>query len=282
MPITVTEKADSRRRTGGANPGAILTFIIRGTADDTEAEAALWNAISPTHDGLVFDGLDVEPLKVDTTNAADSFWDGVVTYKARPRITFPNSDVGTVRIFGEIGTETQHITTALSETKYPAGAESMNGRINDTGDAVQGADVFVPGFRFTVTKVWADDDLPSLAMLYSIASCTNNDSFQVTDSITGQTITLAIGEGLFLGARWGDARADGAVEYVYSFVAKPNVSNATVASPLGDITGINYKGHDYLWIRYDDYVAGDRKMRTAVAVYIDQVYGQAEFADLDL
>ena len=60
--------------------------------------------------------------------------------------------------------------------------------------------------------------------------------------------------------------------------ASPNMSNLTV----GDITNINKKGWEYLWVRYGD--AEDTAAKTLIkkptAVYVEKVYEQGDFGAL--
>jgi hypothetical protein len=52
MPVTVTEKSDSRPGSTGQDASADLHYTIRGTADDAEAKAALLAAAPAVHGGL--------------------------------------------------------------------------------------------------------------------------------------------------------------------------------------------------------------------------------------
>jgi len=87
---------------------------------------------------------------------------------------------------------------------------------------------------------------------------------------------FAAGECLFLGAA-GSKRGSGDWEITYRFAASPNVTNLTI----GDITGINKKGWEYLWVRYSDSEDAVAKalVKKPVAVYIEQVY---PYGDLGL
>jgi len=141
-------------------------------------------------------------------------------------------------------------------------------------------DIHVPVFNFTAVKVWASDDLPSLGMIYSLTAKTNNATFTVTDSVTGLTVTLNAGECLFLGSDFGDARADGGVEFTYEFSALPNKTGLSV----GDIAGIAKKGWEYMWVRYEPAEVGGLKVlgQKPKAVYVERVYDSGDFSGLGL
>jgi hypothetical protein len=80
---------------------------------------------------------------------------------------------------------------------------------------------------------------------------------------------FAAGECLFLGAA-GTKRGGGDWEIGYRFASSPNVTGLTV----GDITGINKKGWEYLWVRYADAedAAAKALVKKPIAAYIEQVY----------
>ena len=73
----------------------------------------------------------------------------------------------------------------------------------------------------------------------------------------------------------GTKRGGGDWEITYRFAASPNVTGLTI----GDITGINKKGWEYLWVRYADGVDAAAKalVKKPVAVYIEKVYAEGDF-----
>src|SRR5690606_18604713 len=95
--------------------------------------------------------------------------------------------------------------------------------------------------------------------------------------------SFAAGEVLFLGAS-GSTRenedGDTVWEITFSFAASPNVTGLTV----GDITGIEKRGWDYLWVRYADAVDGEAHVlvKKPVAVYVEQVYPFGNFGALGI
>jgi len=67
-------------------------------------------------------------------------------------------------------------------------------------------------------------------------------------------------------------------EITHRFSASPNKTGLTI----GDITGIEKKGWEYLWVRYAD--AEDTAAKTLVkkpaAVYVEKVYEEGDFSVL--
>jgi hypothetical protein len=124
--------------------------------------------------------------------------------------------------------------------------------IGNQGDSADGTDVTVPVFNLTVTKVFAVSDLPAPGDVFYLTGRYNAAPVTFTDSTTHETITFLAGEVTFKGARHPVPRADGAVEMTLEFFGSPNLTNITIA----DITGIDKKGSQYLWLRYNQTPSG--------------------------
>jgi hypothetical protein len=54
------------------------------------------------------------------------------------------------------------------------------------------------------------------------------------------------------------------------------------AVTIGSITGIEKRGHDYLWVRYEDSVSSNALIKLPKAVYVDRVYRDGNFANLGI
>jgi hypothetical protein len=147
-----------------------------------------------------------------------------------------------------------------------------------SADSVEGVDIVAPIFKFSVSKVFAEGSLPSLATLFGLTGTVNIATFTVTDTLTGLTITLAAGECLFEGVDFGDPRGDNGVEFAYDFSASPNATGLTV----GSMTGIAKKGWEYIWERCQPVSGGLAMTQKPVCVYVDQVYKDGAFAGLGL
>jgi len=104
--------------------------------------------------------------------------------------------------------------------------------------------------------------------------------FQLTGRVnTGAFKGFNAGEVLFLGAS-GSRRGYGDWEITFRFAASPNVTNLTI----GDITGINKKGWEYLWVRYADSedTAAKALVKKPIAVYIERVYDDGNLSLLGI
>ena len=65
----------------------------------------------------------------------------------------------------------------------------------------------------------------------------------------------------------------------FTFSRSQNVTSLTV----GDITGINKKGWEYMWVKYvDDTDINDYLIRKPIGVYVERVYEESDFSDLGI
>jgi hypothetical protein len=104
--------------------------------------------------------------------------------------------------------------------------------------------------------------------------------FNLTGKVNGGAFKgFAVGECLFLGAA-GAKRGSGDWEITFRFAASPNVANLTI----GDITGVDKKGWEYLWVRYADRVDDTAKalVKKPVAAYVERVYEYGDFGLLGI
>ena len=64
------------------------------------------------------------------------------------------------------------------------------------------------------------------------------------------------------------------------FAASPNRTGITI----GDISGIDKKGHEYLWVRYEDAEDASAKMivKRPAAVCVEKVYEEGDFGLLGI
>jgi len=271
VAISVEEKVDSREVTTGDNASAVLRYVIRGTADDGEAKAALANEAPESYDDLVRKGREVSPVFVDISNPAGSVWDGVARY-GRER---EEPETGQSRFSFDTGGGTQHITQSL-RTVAGHGAPGIappnfHGAIGVTGQSIEGVDIHVPVYNFVEAHY-----LPAAYVtgsykvtLFHLTGKVNDASFR----------GLSSGEVLFLGAS-GSARSGEDWEITFRFAASPNRRDIAV----GSITGIDKSGWEYMWVTYEDAEDEDsgRLVKRPVAVYVEQVYEYGDFSRLGI
>ena len=268
---TLTEKLDSRERYIGefadSDPRESITFhyILDGVTDDSTAKTLLLNSTPATYDGLVRDECELEPMHIDTV-------DGIGKWACTVRYVTPEFEVGDSVFVFDTGGGTQHITQSLDTVGYygvVGFTPSNKGAIGVTPDGVEGVDIVVPVYRFSEMH-WlsaAFVDAAYRATLFDLTGKVNNASWN----------GFAAGEVLFEGAA-GSKRGTGDWEIAFRFAASPNVTGLAV----GDITGIDKKGWEYLWVRYVDGVdaAAKAPIRTPKYAYVEKVYEERDFSAL--
>lgn len=183
----------------------------------------------------------------------------------------------------------QHITQAIPigsgqtldfEKRFPSTATNQSGAIGVDSDNVGGVDVVVPALQWTETY-----DVPStyvtsnyIKTVAELTGTVNQADFR----------TFKAGEVLFLGCsgthEWDSEKGDGPWSLSYKFSASPNAGAGQTlpAIRVGSITGVEKKGHDYLWVRYETSADSVGLLKLPKAVYVDKVYRDGDFSKLGI
>jgi hypothetical protein len=285
VAVTVVERNESRRRSWGERLAATVRYNVLGTADETEAGAALASAAPVTRGGLVRLGYDVDELAVDESSPAACTWLGTVEYGVPTGSAPEPLDVGDVVVTASTLGGQEHITAPIARLgAYPPDTAPQAHGIGDNGRGeVEGVDIAARALELEVVKVFESAAVaPSPGALWALATTTNNAPFSITDSKTGRQWSFAAGELLFLGHREGRARVDGALEITYHFAASPNRTDITI--PGTGITVASKPGWAYLWLRWEQAEDADKKRMyaKALAAYVDRVYYEGNFAALGI
>ncbi len=263
--MAITGYEIDRRNTSGENPTAEIRFNIYGTADDVQAREYMASIAPGLYDiygtGAVLllrTSLSVEPVWIDDISS-DGHFKGSVNYgkvqTSDPRYTF------------EVGFGTEHITHSRSTVNRYAlpgkTAPDHDGAIGVQPDGTVSG-VELPGaaaFRFSITQFvpFADVTFAFRANLLDLAHRSMNDA-----TFQGH----APGECKFFGAR-GNVRGSEDYEIEFSFGGNPNETNLTV----GQITGIDKLGWDYLWVEYGETIDTGAKavVRFAKAAHVERI-----------
>lgn len=253
---TATELQDSREQNG---VNVIFRYGVSGTSDTVVAITTALAAAPTAFAGLARRD---EETRLRPTEVSDYF-EVEISYR------LIDTSVGSSSYQFETGGGSQKITQSLGTTPYaPSGqtAPDFKGAIGVTRNGIEGVDIVVPAATFSETHY------------LSVAAVT--PTYQaLVESLTGKVADAtfkgrARGEVLFLGAS-GSQRGTEAWEVTYRFSRSPNATGLVV----GNITGINKLGWEYLWVYYDEEedTAANRVVKRPVAVYVEQVL---EFANL--
>lgn len=179
-----------------------------------------------------------------------------------------------------IGGKETIIPLGDAERPYPNSAPSQDGAIGVDDNGVNGVDIVVPSLAWTETY-----DVPSKYV--------TSDYIKRTAFMTGTVNASAFrsfmaGEVLFLGCsgthEWDQEKGDGPWSLSYKFSANPNCGpNMTLpALVVGNITDIVKRGHEYLWVRYENSESSFNLLKTPRHVYVNQVYRASNFANLGI
>jgi hypothetical protein len=289
MALVWVEDGDSRQATivrKGRKAASSYTksYKIFGTADDTVLHAAINAEISANGRYWQYPGVAGMQLMAESYSVSylgDNAWQLQISY-SKDGAEDGTNPLKRARSFDTTG-GTQHITQACSvgsggtldfEKRYPSSATNMSGAIGVDSNGVNGVDIVVPQLQ------WQESyDVPNAYVtaayvrgMAGITGTTNNATFRGFDA----------GEVLFLGCsgsqEWDDQKGKGPWSLSYRFVASKNVTGQTI----GSISGVEKKGHEYLWVRYEDSVSGSSLIKQPKAVYVSKVYKDSDFSLLGL
>ncbi len=266
MTTEVQERGISRTSSSGRSPSTERLYWVRGASDDLEALAALEAEVPSFYGGL--------PLyQVRVEEAGPDLYDGTVIYQVDSSTDPP--DTGESTFTFETGGGSEHITqsSATIASYAPPGktAPDFKGAIGVTADSVEGVDIVVPVYQFTETHYLDDSSVTPAykGTLFALTGRVNDAPFKGFNA----------GECLFLGVS-GSKRGQGDWELTFRFASRPNRTGLSI----GDITGIDKKGWEYLWVRYaeaEDATAG-ALVKRPVAVYVERVYDSSDFTGLGI
>jgi len=291
------EDGDSRqativRRGKKATSSYVKSYKIFGTADDTVLHNAVNAEISNNGRYWQYPGSTGMQLMAESYSVSflgDNAWQVTIQYEKTGAETEETEPLKRSRSFDTTG-GTQHITqaaqgdlfsvkgntvtTSSPERRFPPSAPVMSGAIGVDSNGVNGVDIVAPQLQ------WQEQyDVPNkyvtstyIRGLAGITGTVNNAAFR----------GFAAGEVLFLGCsgnqEWDDQKGKGPWSLTYRFAASQNVTNKTI----GNISGIDKKGHEYLWVRYEDSVSGTDLIKKPKAVYVDKVYMDGDFSELGI
>lgn len=282
MPeLTWIEDGESRqativRRGKNATSTYVKSYKVFGTSDDTQLHSDINQKISSNGYGWQYPGVSDAILWVEQYSVAylgDDAWQVTISYEKKGAKSEDSEPARRTRAFDTSG-GTQHITQAYTETKYPGSAPDQQKAIGVDENGVNGVDIVVPQLQWTETY-----DVPNAYVtngyikgVSAITGCVNVEPFRGFDP----------GEVLFLGCtgshEWNVDKGDGPWSLSFRFVASRNKAEVTI----GSVSGIEKKGHQYLWVRYESAVDSSTLIKKPKHVYVNTVYSEASFAALGI
>lgn len=271
MTFTHDERDTSRAISLGKSSTRTLRYWVASDefADDEDALAYIVDQFPETYQGLVRQGIDLDPVN------AGRLWYANATYGTRER-----REPGSVSWNFNIGTAQQHIEHSLGTvSSYAASGEvapdfkgAINVRAASAEVVCEGLDIHVPTLEWEETHShdFATFNLQSyVAMLYAATGRVNSTQWRC----------FAPREVLFLGAT-GQPAGQYTVDMTYRFSASPTATNLTI----GNITGITKAGWDYLWVFACDSEDPATLVRTKkpISVHVERIFYECDFSVLGL
>lgn len=267
MAITVEERWRSGVITVGEESTATLEYLVFGTDDPAEANGSLFTETPATYQSLPRMGANV------TGRVAEEIWAAEVIYGtgggSLSKLT------GTSVFNFDIRSENIRITHApVIQSAVAAGYtfRDRKGGIGWDGERFEGIDVPTPVYSFSETHYLASAFVTSTykQTVKSIArNPVNNAAFR----------GFAAGEVLFLGVS-GSLRSVTQWELTFAFQAQENLAGLTI----GDITGVNKDGWDYLNVEFDIVKDATAKVIKKIPkqVTVHRPLGRSNFAGLGI
>jgi len=257
------------------------SYKVFGYTDDTPLHADCNQRIAGQLMYWQYPGANVQ-LRAESYSVSylgDDAWHVEIQYEKMGADPEEPAPLRRSRSFDTTG-GTQHITQAEYEVPYPGGAPFQSFAIGVDGQSVNGVDIVVPQLSWTETYDVKSAYVTAayIKTVAGLTGTTNNASFR----------SFPTGEVLFLGCsgqqEWDEQKGDGPWSLSYRFVASPNCGSGQTrpAITIGSITGINKKGHEYLWVRYEDDVQSDTLLKKPKHVYVNRVYPEGNFSGLGI
>lgn len=259
MAYEAVEYVESRAFTLGNNPSRTLLYRVFYTEDEEEARLAVLDESPTTYFGLI-------RTTVAAAHVGGGVWEAEVSYTR-----WEEQNQRSFSTFGGTQRVTQSISTV--NTYAPPGftAPDFQGAIGVSEDRVEGADLIIPSMEFTEVAYFPPAAMTNafIKTLYQMTGRWNIGAFRFTDA----------GECLLRGVS-GAQRGDENWELTFGFAVSPNETGLTI----GDITGIDKLGWDYLWVRYGDYVdmSSYQLVKRPISVHVERVYYPGDFSTLGL
>jgi hypothetical protein len=256
----VTELFSGRTETIAEKSSVEIHYVVTQATGESDVRSAVLSGTPLYYYGLPRKSVELsERVNQDT-------WKVAVRYESPDNETPPDTPEP-VTSFDSTG-GAQHITQSIATVgRYGEKAsDQLGGAIGYDGETVNGVDITVPVWNWSETHYL---HFINSSAYYNLTGKVNADGFR----------GFQPGEVLFLGAS-GTRRGDGLWEITFKFAASPNKTALTV----GEITDIEKKGWEYLWVQYGDDVDDTVKVRIKkpIAVYVEQVYDAGNLGGLGI
>lgn len=243
------------------------TWLVRGSNDPIVCRAALDDGPVAIN---VYDSMNIKSISRERNG--DEGWLFTASYD---NVT-PEVGGYTISIDTSGGQILQ--TYGYAQTAFPATGQTATdyGFALDVQDGKpQGVERVIPALKYSIRAKIATEYLGASVIAYSKLVARLTGSVNDAPMFGGE---FAAGELLFIGAS-GELIAENP-QLTFNFLASENVSALTI----GEITGINKKGHEFMWFDFRQAKDGTTNRNTSLAraAYVGRVYGEADLTLLEI
>lgn len=281
MAAVVWEETGRSFRLGEGRVEDRLRYFVTDAFTEAETLAAIALVVPSTFNGLWF-------LNTEAEEVGYGYWRGTANYgiptggsviPGQGGVSPPPPPPPPPAATDALGPEwsfdtsggTQHITTSLEtrqaeegsgfsaapDTKLVIGA-------NKTG-APEGCDVVVPKFEFQTVRKLEYLTLNYMRTILDLTGKTNDATFLGV---------FLQGEVLFLGAA-GQYRDNDGWTVTFRFSGSPNKTGNPAA--VNPVERLSPRGHDYIWVTYEDEVSNDVRVQVPASAFVEKVYAEGNF-----
>jgi hypothetical protein len=252
-----------------------LQWIVMDAPSALEAEQYLISQGLPPFeiDFRVIGSALAVPVRLTQYTWKETAQEGTFIFTADYAFDYLETDEWTLQI--NAGSGTVKITSSFETLRYSAPgrtAPDFQRAIDVQDGKPQGVDRVIPATKMTLT--------------YRLSRPANPFAFAALSSALTGTVNISsmlghsAGELLYLG---GDGNFGNKIdpEMQFSWAASKNASLS-----IGSIAGVEKRGHEYLWVIYEDELSGsgsDRYVTTRPrSVYVERIYTQEDHSLLGL
>ncbi|OHB60687.1 MAG: hypothetical protein A2Y12_04905 [Planctomycetes bacterium GWF2_42_9] len=279
--LVIEERWGTRKMSRGASAAFSIEYIIQRDQDHQADEITEVDALAGIYHYLDDNGLlkiqayegDLDernylPLAgYEVEQITYKIWSATVNYGWKSG----KDDSTKLEVSFDTGGGTQKIMQTISPLQvvsYGDTPPDFQGAINVDDNSVNGVDIIVPVYNFTITRNMKPSEVDDnyKTKLFNLTGKVNNAPWYGYNDH----------EVLFMGASGSKHGRHGKWEMSYKFAASPNKTNITI----GTITGIAKKGWQYLWVRYEKATSENALVKIPKNVYVHDVYESGTFSDL--
>lgn len=282
MPLPVIEEiASSGELVDGGRSIQQVTkrYVIYNAYSDLEAKTAAKAFLRAFEFNWPLQNFRVSPTGVGDT------WDLEALYA--PRVP---KGVGYLKVTFDFGGEKQKILYSQDSSYFASTGQiadeldyynAINVKLGSNGKyKIDGVDLSLPSFDFTVTKIWGDDEPITQELIDLIYGNTwSVNSEKIIFEFFGLRMIFNPGELLYKDAQGAiDGELVNPTEFTFRFRFSKNIENQTIAG----IEGVNKKGHHYLWVSYaeEELESASQLTVRAKQVNVEQIYDELDLRPL--